>query len=465
MSSSSGSGVLTLLHTACGAGILAMPYAFKPYGLVAGFGMILFCGICSCGGLLLQSQVSKYAPPRHASFFALAQLTYPQLSVVFDLAIAIKCFGVGVSYMVVAGDVLPQIFSTFTHHPLLLNRNFHVTLVMACVVAPLCFMRRLNSLRYASMVAISAVAYLCVLVVVHFLVPSQELRDLKGDVTIWKPTGPFAQAMSCLPIYVFAYTCHHNMFSIINEQANPSLKNLRRISITAVTIALALYVVIGGAGYLTFGDHVVGNVITRYPQSAATTLGRIAIALLVILAFPLQCHPARASVNHILHFFETKTTDTTTVPVVDLNAPSTTTPVTAASPAGPHTDEFASLIPPTPTDELIEEGSPQQPTTVPLEGSRFLGITAAILVFSYLLAISVTSLARVLAVVGATGSTSISFILPGIFGYQLIGSEFKPGTAPFQVKLMNKLAFALACWGVCVLVTCLSATLFFGAKH
>ena len=41
------SGVITLLHTACGAGILAMPFAFKPFGLVPGFAMLTICGLCS----------------------------------------------------------------------------------------------------------------------------------------------------------------------------------------------------------------------------------------------------------------------------------------------------------------------------------------------------------------------------------------------------------------------------------
>ena len=47
------SGVLTLLHTACGAGVLAMPFAFKPFGLMPGLITLTFCGICSLCGLLL----------------------------------------------------------------------------------------------------------------------------------------------------------------------------------------------------------------------------------------------------------------------------------------------------------------------------------------------------------------------------------------------------------------------------
>lgn len=50
---------------------------------------------------------------------------------------------------------------------------------------------------------------------------------------------------------------------------------------------------------------------------------------------------------------------------------------------------------------------------------RFAILTTFILILAYITALSVTSLARVLAFVGSTGSTSISFILPGLFYYKI----------------------------------------------
>jgi amino acid permease len=54
-----------------------------------------------------------------------------------------------------------------------------------------------------------------------------------------------------------------------------------------------------------------------------------------------------------------------------------------------------------------------------MSDTRFAIITTVILILSYITALSVTSLARVLAFVGSTGSTSISFILPGLFYYKI----------------------------------------------
>lgn len=54
---------------------------------------------------------------------------------------------------------------------------------------------------------------------------------------------------------------------------------------------------------------------------------------------------------------------------------------------------------------------------------RFALLTTAILVLSYCVTLTHMSLERVLAYVGSTGSTSISFILPGLFYYKISDPE------------------------------------------
>lgn len=58
-------------------------------------------------------------------------------------------------------------------------------------------------------------------------------------------------------------------------------------------------------------------------------------------------------------------------------------------------------------------------STAAMSDVRFAVITTFILTLSYITALSVTTLDRVLAFVGSTGSTSISFILPGLFYYKI----------------------------------------------
>lgn len=445
------SGVVTLLHTACGAGILAIPYAFRPFGLLPAILMLLFCGMCSMVGLLLQARIAKYGPLKKVSFFTLAQVVNPALSVVFDAAIAIKCFGVGVSYMIVVGDLMPKIWGQVSNSHLLQSRGFNITIIMAFVVGPLCFMRSLNSLRYASMVAIGSVAYLCILVIVHFVHVTPELEQLKGEVSLWLPQNE-PTPLTTLPIFVFAYTCHHNMFSVINEQKNSNFTHVKFIAIFAVAVAFFLYITIGTAGYLTFGDNITGNIIALYPNTTSTTIGRVAIVLLVMLAFPLQCHPARESINNMVKYFQEKYTS---------SSPFQGNYEMAA------VDQQSSTVDEETTQQDISSTNPPNVEKEQMETKRFLLITALILVFSYLLAISVSSLARVLAIVGATGSTTISFILPGFFGWKLIGTEYDSSTGGIKssTKLFKYSGLVMAIWGVIIMITSLIASIFFGASH
>lgn len=128
--------------------------------------------------------------------------------------------------------------------------------------------------------------------------------------------------------------------------------------------------------------------------------------------------------------------------------------------------------------------------------TRFAAITTLIIVLSYIVAMTVSSLEKVLAYVGSTGSTSISFILPGLFYYKISsphsphhqrlmkedddgdegsgmdGSEdgdehiesWRMGRQ-WRRKLLRRLSLALAVYGVIVMVTCLVTNTFFIVAH
>ena len=136
---------------------------------------------------------------------------------------------------------------------------------------------------------------------------------------------------------------------------------------------------------------------------------------------------------------------------------------------------------------------------------RFSIITTSIIILSYIVAMTVSSLEAVLAYVGSTGSTSISFILPGIFYYKIsapdsaahqrlmkeddeaedgyISGASEPDdrnaqahaltesgilrrhTRTWRREVLRKLSLALAIYGVIVMVTSLVTNSLFIASH
>jgi amino acid permease len=138
---------------------------------------------------------------------------------------------------------------------------------------------------------------------------------------------------------------------------------------------------------------------------------------------------------------------------------------------------------------------------------RFSIITTTILILSYLVAMTVSSLEAVLAYVGSTGSTSISFILPGLFYYKIsspdsaahrgLMKEDDEGIADisdedeeaddegegslsrsltesglllrggrhWRKALLRRLSLGLAMYGIVVMVVCLITNTFFVTSH
>jgi amino acid permease len=136
------------------------------------------------------------------------------------------------------------------------------------------------------------------------------------------------------------------------------------------------------------------------PASLFVTGGRVAIVILVLLSYPLQCHPCRNSLDKVLSF--------NSAPVDENGAKVLSPPSTA----------------------------------------KFLAMTMGILITTYCVAITMTKLDIVLAFVGSTGSTVISFILPAMFYLKL--HEGQPWT-------FSKItALCLGVYGCFVMVICLS---------
>lgn len=103
-------------------------------GILLGTIVILWSGVTAAFGLYLQSRCSRYLDRGTSSFFALSQITYPNAAVIFDAAIAIKCFGVGVSYLIIIGDLMPGVVRGFSEGaesvPILMDRKFWITVFM-----------------------------------------------------------------------------------------------------------------------------------------------------------------------------------------------------------------------------------------------------------------------------------------------------------------------------------------------
>ena len=209
------------------------------------------------------------------------------------------------------------------------------------------------------------------------------------------------------------------------------------------------------------------NVLLTFQDtpSISSTIGKAAIVILVMFSYPLQVHPCRASVDAVLKWRPQRRSDSPG------RSPPRNTPLLQPSKTG---------------------GSARSDS---MGETRFAAITTAIIVLSYIVAMTVSSLEKVLAYVGSTGSTSISFILPGLFYYKISspdspqhqrllkedddesedyadndddGGLIGPGglkSGPWRRKMLRRASLALAIYGIVVMITCLATNTFFIVAH
>lgn len=439
-------------------------------GMLLGTVVILWAGLTAGFGLYLQTRCARYLERGSASFFALSQITFPNASVIFDAAISIKCFGVAVSYLIIIGDLMPGVALGFSESAgsvsFLVDRKFWITAFML-VCIPLSFLRRLDSLKYTSIIALISISYLVVLILYHFGLG--DTKSERGDIRYVETAG-IVPILGSFPVVVFAYTCHQNMFSVLNEINDNSHYQTTSVVVASIGTAAFTYVLVAITGYLSFGNSVADNIVGQYAPSVASTVAKLAIVILVMFSYPLQVHPCRASVDAVIRWRPKRSQE--------------------ASPTrGP-------LLPGT-------QGKGNVPRGDGMSDTRFAVISTVIIILSYIVAITVSSLSTVLAYVGSTGSTSISFILPGLFYYKISApdspqhqrllkedddeaadndeeadgedagllSKHIPERARAWFKgawtkdLLRKLSLALAIYGGVVMIVCLVVTTVFHVKE
>lgn len=248
------------------------------------------------------------------------------------------------------------------------------------------------------------------------------------------------------------------MFSVLNEISNNSHFRTTSVVVTSIGTACFVYILVAITGYLSYGDNVGGNIVAMYPPSVPATIGRAAIVVLVMFSYPLQVHPCRASIDGILNWRPRRTRSEESSP-----------------------------------SRISLPGAIKREKKAEMSDTRFAAITSLIIICSYIVAMTVSSLEKVLAYVGSTGSTSISFILPGLFYYKISSpdsplhqallkedddEDYDSGDegdeedrSLLQVKrwfrsknLLRKLSLALAIYGAVVMVVCLTTNTFFAAK-
>jgi amino acid permease len=354
----SASGVLfNLINTTVGAGILALPYAFKELGIVFGVIALLIMGIIA--GSTLHFLAVASAERKRFSYKELAIDVFGTkiAGVIFELTIVIVSGGALISYLIIIGQFSESLFGMVLEaasapdwvKQTLGHRASLIAIVMLLIIFPLSSLRRIQFLSYSSLLSILSACFV-VLAVAIKSIQGITTGTLPGSVAL---IGSFERGVSAFPIICFSLTSHVTLLPMIQEMKSPSVKKVSIVGALNVTICVMMYMTIAVFGYVLFIDNTQDNILNSFDKGDVLILiAKVFITFVVILSYPLFLYATRECFENV--FFADK----------------------------------------------------------PFSWPRWLIETAIICIVTYIIAVIFPSIKSVLGLSGATGSTLAAFVYP-----------------------------------------------------
>lgn len=309
--------LFNLIKAMIGTGILFLPYRASVLGALPSLFLLFFSAFCSGFGLILYLWLCSKVG-RNSSIKTLSDITYKSLGIIFNLIIIPKCFLVAALYIKLAVNYLYlQIIGKQTtgwKHALF-------TVAIAFSVLPFVLLTKMGKLRYTSYASFGAILFLVAFSIMLF-------AKYDAALPLPPPAKPVVNAtkfilfapmsfqtligfLQAIPTFMFAFTCHQNVFPIYNEAQNNSIKNMRNLVFLSVGISLCIYISFMLFSLGTFGALLQNqsNILQFYSDYLSnqqpwiqkmTAACQILFAIVLLFSVASQTLPLKTSLLNVL---------------------------------------------------------------------------------------------------------------------------------------------------------------------
>lgn len=100
--------------------------------------------------------------------------------------------------------------------------------------------------------------------------------------------------VSSISVISFAFVCHHNSLLIYTSLKEPSMDKFGKVTHYSTAIACAALTAMSIAGYWTFEEKTLGNVLNNFPENDTfVNIARFAFGVNMFTTFPLEAFVCR----------------------------------------------------------------------------------------------------------------------------------------------------------------------------
>ncbi|KAL2021563.1 hypothetical protein VTK56DRAFT_7062 [Thermocarpiscus australiensis] len=286
-----------MANSIIGAGIIGQPYAFRQAGLLAG--MALLVALTAVVDWTIRLIVVNSKLSGASSFQGTVERCFGRTGLVaVSVAQWAFAFGGMVAFGVIVGDSIPHVLAAvwpgLREMPvlgLLADRRAVIVVFTLGVSYPLTLYRDIAKLAKASTLALVSMAIIVVTVVVQgMLVPMEDRGSLKDWRLLIVNDGIF----QAIGVISFAFVCHHNSLLIYGSLEKPTIDRFAKVTHYSTAVSMLACLLMALAGFLTFGDKTLGNVLNNFPaDNTMVNVARLCFGLNMLTTLPLEAFVCR----------------------------------------------------------------------------------------------------------------------------------------------------------------------------
>ncbi|KAI1373745.1 hypothetical protein F4677DRAFT_455767 [Hypoxylon crocopeplum] len=290
------SAFMNMANSIIGAGIIGQPYAFKDAGLLAG--IVLLIGLTIVVDWTIRLIVINSKLSGASSFQGTVEHCFGKTGLIaISVAQWAFAFGGMVAFGVIVGDSIPQVLRTIwpglSDLPvlgILADRRAVIILFIIGISYPLTLYRDIAKLAKASTLALISMIVILVTVVVQGALTPAENRGSFSWPLLTVNSGIF----QAIGVISFAFVCQHNSLLIYGSLKTPTIDRFSKVTHYSTGISMLACMVMALAGFLTFGDKTLGNVLNNFPaDNTMVTIARLCFGLNMLTTLPLEAFVCR----------------------------------------------------------------------------------------------------------------------------------------------------------------------------
>ena len=253
--------VANLVTTIVGSGIVAIPFAIRESGLVAGTLLITMCAMLTDKSLRLLIETGKHVDV--PSYETLMEAAFGRFGFVFiSVNMFLTSFGGLVSYLIIIKDTIPLLLGVdIDNEPL---KRAILVLASMSISLPISMQRDMASLSKTSV--IGAIFDVLMVAIVAFFCPIKEAVAASGGLKhiISHSTVHFDTMFLGLGVLSFAFVCQDSCFIIAGSLDKPTNDRWAKVTSISLFTCGTLSTICGVSGYLAFQQNTEGNILNNF---------------------------------------------------------------------------------------------------------------------------------------------------------------------------------------------------------